>query len=91
MKGAHLSSYAVEASTGPYLVGHQLGDRGPNLLLVMGDSDYANKRKKKRARHSHDGLRRQEDRLKRWEREKEELRRGRYLLGHMRLVYKYPW
>ena len=40
----------------------------------MGDSDYANKRKKKRARHFHDGLRRQKDRLKQWEREKEELR-----------------
>ena len=40
----------------------------------MGDSDYANKRKKKRARHFHDGLRRQKDRLKQVEREKEELR-----------------
>ena len=40
--------------------------------MVMGDSDYANKRKKKRARHCHDGLRRQKGRLKRWEREKEE-------------------
>ena len=40
----------------------------------MGDSDYANKRKKKRARHFHDGLQRQKDRLKQVEREKEELR-----------------